>query len=98
MQIILSMDGQSSSSLVVKNCMSNVLCKMVNFCLIRPMTLSTCILTLAIDLASSTSNLLFPFVNAGTCSFACIVPGPTNSAISKPLSARMMSLGSSFFF
>ena len=55
-RIILSIGGQSSSSLVATNCMGKVLRNIVNFCCTKPMTRSTCILTLAIDLVSSTSN------------------------------------------
>ena len=85
--MILSMDG-SSPSFVDTNWRGKVLCKIVYFCLTNPMTLSTCIRTLAIDLVSSTSSgesWLLPLVKAGICNFVRIAP--TDSAITNPRSA-----------
>ena len=83
--------GTSSYVLFVTIFIGKVLCKMVDFCL----TLSTCIHTLAMFLVSSISkadNCCLPLVNAGICRFAYFKP--TYSAISKPLSAKVISPGS----
>ena len=70
--------------------------RMVYFLRNNPITLSTWILTFAIPLVFSTStgsNWLFPLVNAGITSSACLMP--TLSATAKPLSAKTTSPGTS---
>ena len=47
MTAILSINGISPSYLVSTNSIGRVLLRMVYFCLVNPMTRSTCILTLA---------------------------------------------------
>ena len=94
----MSIRGVFLSFYLVTYWIGMVLCKILNFCLTEPITRSTCIWTFAIFLVSSTSKAdswpLF-LVNAGICSMACIAP--TESAMSKPRSARTASPGSSFF-
>ena len=66
----------------------------VYFCLMFRMTLSTCMRTLAIRHVCSTSmahNCFLPLVNAGTVIVAQYCP--TDSLISKPRSAKMVSPG-----
>jgi len=54
----------------------------------------TIVVRATVEWASVAINWLFPFVNAGMCSLACIIP--TDSAILNPQSANAMSPGKSF--
>ena len=89
--------SSSSSALLLTKFIGNGLCSMVYFCQIEPMTCSTWIRAFAIVLVSSISNAVsccLPLVNAGIWSLVFIIP--TDSAISKPLSAKVTLLGSNF--